>query len=174
MSSSRINGAFDVQSWSRSHRSCEPVVKSCVGQTTDLKATFTSSRLVRTATNGFHEWWTHSHDFTTAHRTHHKATALFSHLNDTIGKSGSNILAIWGELYTHHFTVTFTARRILNVRKSLSTRYTYTVDSRYYDTYGIRKMYQYNQTIDITSLNFYWLGMVGIQIWYRNKHTVVP
>jgi hypothetical protein len=44
-----------------------------------------------------------------------------------------------------------------------------TVDSRYYGTDGIRKMYQYNQTIDITSLNFYCLGMVGIQIWYRNK-----
>jgi len=39
-----------------------------------------------------------------------------------------------------------------------------TVDSRYYDTDGIRKMYQYIQTIDITSLNFYCLGMVGIQI----------
>jgi hypothetical protein len=44
----------------------------------------------------------------------------------------------------------------------------YTVDSRYYDTDGIRKMYQYNQTIDITSLNFYCLGTVGIQIWFRN------
>ena len=30
-----------------------------------------------------------------------------------------------------------------------------TVDSRYYDTDGIRKMYQYSQTIDITCLNFY-------------------
>jgi hypothetical protein len=39
-----------------------------------------------------------------------------------------------------------------------------TVDSRYYDTDGLRKMYQYNQTIDITSLNFYCLAMVGIQI----------
>jgi hypothetical protein len=48
-----------------------------------------------------------------------------------------------------------------------------TVDSRYYDTDGIRKMYQYNQTIDITSLNFYCLGMVGIQIWYRNKQYFV-
>ena len=49
----------------------------------------------------------------------------------------------------------------------------FTVDSRYYDTDGIRKMYQYNQTIDITSLNFYCLGMVGIQIWYRNKQYFV-
>ena len=31
----------------------------------------------------------------------------------------------------------------------------YTVNSRYYDTAGIRKMYQYIQTIDITSLNLY-------------------
>jgi hypothetical protein len=31
----------------------------------------------------------------------------------------------------------------------------YTVDSRYYDNAGIRKMYQYIQTIDITSLNLY-------------------
>jgi hypothetical protein len=44
-----------------------------------------------------------------------------------------------------------------------------TVDSRYYDTDGIRKMYQYNHTIEITSLKFCCLGMVGIQIWYRNK-----
>ena len=44
-----------------------------------------------------------------------------------------------------------------------------TVDSRYYDTAGIRKMYQYIQTIDITSLNFHCLGIVGIQIWCRNK-----
>ena len=43
-----------------------------------------------------------------------------------------------------------------------------TVDSRYYDTAGIWKMYQYIQTIDITSLNLYCLVMVGIQIWYRN------
>jgi hypothetical protein len=48
-----------------------------------------------------------------------------------------------------------------------------TVDSHYYDTDGIRKMYQYNQTIDIASLNFYCLGMVGIQIWYRNKQYFV-
>jgi hypothetical protein len=34
-------------------------------------------------------------------------------------------------------------------------------------------MYQYNQTINITSLNFYCLGMVGIQIWYRNKQYIV-
>jgi hypothetical protein len=32
-------------------------------------------------------------------------------------------------------------------------------------------MYQYNQTIDITSLNFYYLGMVEIQI--RNKQYFV-
>jgi hypothetical protein len=50
---------------------------------------------------------------------------------------------------------------------------TLTVDSRYYDTDGIRKMYQYNQTIDITSLNFYCLGMIGIQAWYRNKQYFV-
>jgi hypothetical protein len=49
----------------------------------------------------------------------------------------------------------------------------YTVDSGYYDTDGIRKMYQYNQTIDITSLNFYCFGMVEIQIWYRNKQYFV-
>ena len=48
-----------------------------------------------------------------------------------------------------------------------------TVDSRCYDTDGIRKMYRYNQTIDINSLNFYHLGMVGIQIWYRNKQYFV-
>jgi hypothetical protein len=48
-----------------------------------------------------------------------------------------------------------------------------TVDSRYYDTDRIRKMYQYNQTIDITNLNSYCLGMVGIQIWYRNKQYFV-
>jgi hypothetical protein len=45
-----------------------------------------------------------------------------------------------------------------------------TVDSCYYDSDGIRKMYQYNQTIDIASMNFYCLGMVGIQIvtlYYR-------
>jgi hypothetical protein len=30
-------------------------------------------------------------------------------------------------------------------------------------------MYQYIQTIDITSLNYYCGVMVGIQIWYRNK-----
>jgi hypothetical protein len=34
-------------------------------------------------------------------------------------------------------------------------------------------MYQYNQTIDITSLNFYCLALVGIQIWYRNKQYFV-
>jgi len=34
-------------------------------------------------------------------------------------------------------------------------------------------MCQYNQTIDITSLNFYRLGMVGIQILYRNKQYFV-
>ena len=50
---------------------------------------------------------------------------------------------------------------------------TITEDSGYYNTDGIRKMYQYNQTIDITSLNFYCLGMVGIQIWYRNKQYFV-
>jgi hypothetical protein len=49
----------------------------------------------------------------------------------------------------------------------------HTVDSRYYDTDGIRKMYKYNQTIHITSLNFYCLGMVGIQIWYHNKQYFV-
>jgi hypothetical protein len=48
-----------------------------------------------------------------------------------------------------------------------------TLDSRYYDTVGIRKMYYYNQTIDITSLNFYCLGMVGIHIWYCNKQYFV-
>jgi hypothetical protein len=48
-----------------------------------------------------------------------------------------------------------------------------TIDSRYYDTDGIRKMYQYNQTIGITSLNFYCLGMAGIQIWYRKKQYFV-
>jgi hypothetical protein len=48
-----------------------------------------------------------------------------------------------------------------------------TIYSRYYDTDGIRKMYQYTQTIDITILNFYCLGMVGIQIWYRNKQYFV-
>ena len=41
-----------------------------------------------------------------------------------------------------------------------------TVDSRYYDTDGIRKMYQYNQ-------NFYCLGMVEIRIWYLNKQYFV-
>ena len=51
--------------------------------------------------------------------------------------------------------------------------YKYTVDSHYYDAAGIREMYQYIQTIDITSLNFYCLGMVGIQIWYRNKQYFV-
>jgi hypothetical protein len=46
-----------------------------------------------------------------------------------------------------------------------------TVDSRYYNTVGIRKMYQYIQTINITSINFYNLVMFGRQIWYRsNKH----
>ena len=34
-------------------------------------------------------------------------------------------------------------------------------------------MFLYNQTIDINSLNFYCLEMVGIQIWYRNKHYFV-
>jgi hypothetical protein len=34
-------------------------------------------------------------------------------------------------------------------------------------------MYQYNQTIDITSLHFYCLGMVGIQNWYCNKQYFV-
>jgi hypothetical protein len=48
-----------------------------------------------------------------------------------------------------------------------------TVDSRYYDTDGIRKMYRYNQTIDITSLNFYCFGLVGKQIWFRNKQYFV-
>ena len=48
---------------------------------------------------------------------------------------------------------------------------TSTVDSRYYDMDGIRKMY--NQTINITSLNFYCLGTVGIQIWYRYKQYFV-
>jgi hypothetical protein len=36
-----------------------------------------------------------------------------------------------------------------------------TVDCLCYDTAGIRAMYQYIQTIDITSLNFYCL------VWYR-------
>jgi hypothetical protein len=49
----------------------------------------------------------------------------------------------------------------------------YTVDSRYNDTDGIRKMYQYNQTINITSLNFYCLGMVGIKVWYGSKQYFV-
>jgi hypothetical protein len=31
------------------------------------------------------------------------------------------------------------------------------VDSCYYDTAGIREMYQYIQTIDITSINFHYL-----------------
>jgi hypothetical protein len=44
-----------------------------------------------------------------------------------------------------------------------------TVDSRYYDIDGIRKMYQYIQTINKTSINFYDLVMFGRQIWYRNK-----
>jgi hypothetical protein len=44
---------------------------------------------------------------------------------------------------------------------------------QYYDTDGIWKIYQYNQTIDITSLNFYCLGKIGIQIWYRNKQYFV-
>jgi hypothetical protein len=47
------------------------------------------------------------------------------------------------------------------------------IDSRYYNTAGIREMYQYNQTIDITSLNFYCLGMVGIHIWYRNNESLL-
>jgi hypothetical protein len=41
--------------------------------------------------------------------------------------------------------------------------------SRYYDTVGIRKMYQYIQTINITSIYLYHLVMFGRQIWYRNK-----
>jgi hypothetical protein len=44
-----------------------------------------------------------------------------------------------------------------------------TVDSLHYDTVGIRKMYQYIQTINITSINLYNLLMFGRQIWYRNK-----
>jgi hypothetical protein len=44
-----------------------------------------------------------------------------------------------------------------------------TVDSRYYDTVGIRKMYQYIHSIDITSVNLYYLVMLGTQLWYRNK-----
>jgi hypothetical protein len=44
-----------------------------------------------------------------------------------------------------------------------------TVDSRYYDTVGIRKMYQYIQTINITSINLYNLVLFGRQIWYRNE-----
>jgi hypothetical protein len=56
---------------------------------------------------------------------------------------------------------------------TVSTGHLYTVDSRYYDTDGIREMYQYNQTIDINNLNFYCLGMVRIQIWYRNKQYFV-
>jgi hypothetical protein len=51
--------------------------------------------------------------------------------------------------------------------------YSTTVDSRYYDTDGIRKIYHYNQTIDISSLNFYCLGMVGVQLSYRNKQYFV-
>ena len=42
-----------------------------------------------------------------------------------------------------------------------------TVDSGYYDTAGIREMYQYIQTIDITSINLYGLVRVRIQILYR-------
>jgi len=48
-----------------------------------------------------------------------------------------------------------------------------TVDSRYYGTAGIREMYQYSQTIDITGLNLYCLVMVRVQILYRNKQYVV-
>jgi hypothetical protein len=44
-----------------------------------------------------------------------------------------------------------------------------TVDSRYYDTAGIREMYQYIQAIDITSKNLYCLVIVRIQILYRDK-----
>ena len=47
--------------------------------------------------------------------------------------------------------------------------YRHAVDSRYYDTAGIKEMYQYIQTIDKTSKEFYCLVMVRIQILYRNK-----
>ena len=45
-----------------------------------------------------------------------------------------------------------------------------TVHSRYYDTAGIRELYQYIQTIDTTSIIFLnCLVRVRIQIVYRNK-----
>ena len=44
-----------------------------------------------------------------------------------------------------------------------------TVDSRYYDTGGIREIDQYIQTIDITSTNLHCLGMVRIHSFYRDK-----
>jgi hypothetical protein len=65
--------------------------------------------------------------------------------------------------------IVYDSTRLLSVFKGVFIIEGATVDSRYYYTDGIRKMYQYNQTIDITSLNFYGLGMVGIQIWYRNE-----
>jgi hypothetical protein len=49
----------------------------------------------------------------------------------------------------------------------------HTTASCYRNTDRIRKIYQYNKTIDITNLNFYCLGMVGIEIWYRNKRYFV-
>ena len=44
-----------------------------------------------------------------------------------------------------------------------------TVDSRYYDTAGIRKIYQYIQTIDISSTKFNCLLVIGILKRYHNK-----
>ena len=44
-----------------------------------------------------------------------------------------------------------------------------TVDSRYYDTAGIRKKYQYIQTINISSAIFNCLQVTGILKRYHNK-----
>jgi hypothetical protein len=45
----------------------------------------------------------------------------------------------------------------------------YTVNSCYYDTAGIREIYHYIQTIDITSINLCCGVRVRIKILYRNK-----